>query len=186
MARLLSTLATLILVVGAASSVLSQDKDPLPPLDPAAAAKISYRQDVAPILKRHCITCHTKNDMQSELNMDTVKLFAKGGKRGAAIVPGKPDESLAILMCVGGKKPLMPYKQPPLPLAKIQTLRLWVLGGAKDDSEPTTATSPIVIPKTYQVAPSVSSVAFSPDGKQLAIACRSEVVIVAVEGDTEP
>lgn len=179
-------LASVLLVLGVISSALPQDTAPLPPLDPATAAKISYRKDVAPILKRHCLSCHTKNDIQSDLNMDTVKLFLRGGKRGPAVVPGKPDESLAILMCVGGKKPLMPYKQPPLPVAKIQTLRLWVLGGAKDDSEPTAVIDQVVIPKTYQVAPAIGSVAFSPDGKQLAIACRSELVIVPAEGEAEP
>src|SRR5262245_58604970 len=183
MTRSLATIPALLLL---SAAVLSQDKPTLPPLDAAAAAKISYRKDVAPIVKRHCVTCHTKNDAQADLNMDTVKLFIRGGKKGPAIVAGKPDESLAIQMVTGQKKPAMPHKQPPLPAAKIQTLRLWVLGGAKDDSEPTTATEKVVIPKTYKIAPAIASVAFSPDGKQLAAACRSEVVVVAAEGEGEP
>src|SRR5207249_2507809 len=111
-----------LLLVGLAP-VVSQEKPALPPLDAKAAAKISYRQDVAPILKRHCITCHTKNDAQAGLDMDTVKAFAKGGKKGPAFKAGKPDESLAIQMVTGVKKPAMPHKQPPLTTAKIQTLR---------------------------------------------------------------
>lgn len=183
---LLTASAGLFLILGLISSALPQDKDPLPPLDAASAAKISYRQDVAPIVKRHCLSCHTKNDAQGGLNMDAVKLFAKGGKKGAGFVPGKPDDSLAIQMVLGVKKPLMPHKQPALPMAKIQTLRLWVLAGAKDDSEPTTATEQIVIPKAYKIAPAVTSVAFSGDGKQVAVACRSEVVVLPVEGEAEP
>lgn len=182
----LSAFSGLWVVIGLASSAWTQDKPALPPLDADAASKISYRKDVAPIVKRHCLSCHTKNDAQGELNMDSVKLFAKGGKRGAGFVPGKPDDSLAIQMVLGVKKPVMPHKQPALPMAKVQTLRLWVLAGAKDDSEPNTATEQIVIPKAYKVAPAVTSVAFSPDGKQLALACRSEVVVLPVEGDAEP
>jgi WD40 repeat protein len=185
MKRILATLATVVLLQHLASSALPQDKPALPPLDADAAAKISYRKDVAPIVKRHCLSCHTKNDAQGELNMDSVKLFAKGGKRGAGFVAGKPDDSLAIQMVLGVKKPVMPHKQPALPMAKIRTLRLWVLAGAKDDSEPNTTTEQIVIPKAYKVAPAVTSVAFSPDGKQLALACRSEVVVLPVEGDAE-
>jgi WD40 repeat protein len=174
-----------VLLLSCASLALSQEKEPLPPLDAAAAAKISYRRDVAPILKRHCTTCHTKNDPGGGLCMDTVKLFAEGGKSGPAIIPGKPDESLVIQMVTGARKPPMPYKQPPLPKTKIHTLRQWILAGAKDDSGPPTPTSQIVIPKAYHIAPAVSSVAFSPDGKHLAAACRSEVVVLPVEG-TEP
>jgi WD40 repeat protein len=183
MIRAFSTTAALLLLT---ATVSSQDKPTLPPLDPGAAAKISYRKDVAPILKRHCISCHTKNEAEADLNMDTVKLFIRGGKKGPAIVAGKPDDSLAIQMVTGVKKPAMPHKQAPLPPAKIQTLRLWVLGGAKDDSEPSTVVAKVVIPKTYKIAPAIASVAFSPDGKQLAAACRSEVVVVTLEGEAEP
>jgi hypothetical protein len=186
MSRLLLWTLISFLLLALISSALPQDTAPLPPLDAAAAAKISFRRDVAPILKRHCTTCHTKNDAQAELNMDTVALFAKGGKKGPAFIPGKPDDSLAIQMVTGVKKPAMPHKQPPLPSAKIQTLRLWIMAGAKDDSLPTAAAEQIVIPKTYKVAPSVASVAFSPDGKQLAAACRSEVVVLTPEGEAEP
>src|SRR5207249_5659358 len=111
--------AAVLLLLGLVQAASSQEK---PALDPAAAAKISYRRDVAPILKRHCLSCHTKNDSQGELNMDTVKLFARGGKKGAAFTPGKPDESLAIPMVTGVKRPVMPHKQPPLNPSRIQTL----------------------------------------------------------------
>jgi WD40 repeat protein/mono/diheme cytochrome c family protein len=148
--------------------------------------KVSYRRDVAPILKRHCISCHTKNDGDGDLSVDTVALFAKGGKNGPAFKAGKPDESLVMQMVTGKKKPTMPAKAPPLPMAKIETLRRWIAEGAKDDSEPSTAVERIVIPKTYRVAPAVTALAFSPDGKHLAAACRSEVVVVPVDGMGEP
>jgi hypothetical protein len=178
--------AWFVLLLGFASLGFSQETEPLPPLDAAAAAKISYRRDVAPILKRHCTTCHTKNDSGGDLSMDTVKLFARGGKNGPAFTPGKPDESLVIRLVTGAGKPAMPYKQPPLPPAKIHTLRQWILAGARDDSEPAPPATQIVIPRAYRIAPAVTSVCFSPDGKHLAAACRSEVVVLPVEGQTEP
>lgn len=183
--------ALIAVVVGStllASAGLSWTAEPeaLPPLDATAAAKISYRKDVAPILKRHCWSCHNKDEAQGGLNIDTVKLFAQGGKKGPAWQIGKPADSLTIQMLIGAKRPQMPYKQTPLPTAKLQTLRLWILAGAKDDSLPNTATEQVVIPKAYRFAPAVTGLAFSPDGKFLATACRSEVVIVPLEGDAAP
>ncbi len=165
---------------------LSGDVSLAAPPAKAPTQGVSYRRDVVPILKRHCTTCHTKNDTQGDLNLDTVKSFAAGGKNGPAFRPGKPDKSLVLQMVSGAKKPSMPYKQPPLSPAKLATLRQWILAGAKDDSEPTAVVEQIVIPKTYRVAPAVTSVAFSPDGKLLAAACRSEVVVLAVDGKVQP
>ena len=93
--------ASLSLVLIAAA--VAADPNPLPPLDAAAAAKISFRRDVMPILRRHCTSCHTKNDPQGDLNMDTVAAFLKGGKTGAAFKAGKPDDSLAIHMVTGAR-----------------------------------------------------------------------------------
>jgi WD40 repeat protein len=173
MIRLPSRLSAAVLFVGVVPAVFSQEK-------------ISYRRDVVPILKRHCTSCHTKADPQGELNMDSVKLFIQGGKNGPAIKPGKPEESLAILMVTGAKKPVMPHKQPPLSPAKVLALRQWIGAGAKDDSTGETVVEKIVIPKSYRIAPSVTSVAFSPDGKLLAAACRSEVVVLSVDGKAPP
>src|SRR4051812_2031575 len=133
----------------------------------AAPPGISYRRDVAPILKRHCTTCHTKNDAQGDLNLDSVQSFRAGGKSGPAFLPRKPEASLVLRMLTGTKKPAMPYKQPPLSPVKVSLLRQWILDGAKDDSDATPVVEHIIIPTIYRVAPAVTSLCFSPDGKRL-------------------
>jgi WD40 repeat protein len=158
------------------------EKGPTPGSEPG----VSYRRDVAPILKRHCVSCHTKNEPEGGLSLDTVPDFARGGKTGPAYRPGKPDESLVVQMVTGAKKPVMPHKQPPLSAAKIDVLRRWIVQGAKDDSLPAAAAEKIVIPERYRIPPAVTAVAFSPDGRSLAAVCRSEVVVLPVEGQAEP
>lgn len=157
----------------------------LPPLDRAAAEKLSFRHDVQPILKRHCWGCHSAAKPEGGLSLDTVAEMLKGGESGPLMEPGKPDESLLVQMIIGSE-PEMPKKQSPLSLAKIQALRQWILAGAKDDSLATTSPSTVQIPPAYRWAPSVTSVALSPDGKLLAAACRSEVVLIDVESESAP
>jgi WD40 repeat protein len=152
-----------------------------PALDKAIAEKISYRADVWPILKRHCWGCHSGGDSKGGLSVDTVAEMLKGGDGGALFEAGKPDESMLLEM-ITGDEPEMPQKQPPLSAAKIQILRQWIFAGAKDDSTSGDVERAVHIPETYRFAPAVTSVAFSPDGKALAAACRSEVVVVDLVG----
>ncbi len=157
----------------------------LPLLDKAAAEKISFRGDVWPIVKRHCWGCHNGAEAKGGLSIDSVATMQKGGDSGPLFESGKPDESLLLEMTTG-TAPEMPKKQPPLSAEKIHILRQWIFAGAKDDSKAVDAESLVSIPETYRFAPAVTSVAFSPDGKLLAAACRSEVVLIDVEGEAPP
>jgi len=179
MLRLSVLTATLILLAS------KTDAGDLPEIDKAGAEKISYRGDVWPILKRHCWGCHSGGDAKGGLSVDTVADMRKGGDGGALFEAGKPDDSLLLQMIVGSE-PEMPQKQPPLSAAKIQILREWVFAGAQDDSTPGDVKRVIHIPEPYRFAPAITSVAFSPDGKLLAVACRSEVVLVDLVGEQAP
>lgn len=160
---------------------VSQAADTLPPLDKQAAAKVSYRRDVWPILKRHCWGCHSTAEPEGGLVLDTVAQMRKGGDTGPLFEPGQPDKSLLIKMIVGDR-PRMPRKQPPLSLAKVQVLRQWILAGARDDGKASSDPQKMRIPETYRFAPAVTSVGLSADGKWVAAACRSEVVLLNAEG----
>ncbi|MFT7644194.1 MAG: WD40 repeat protein, partial [Pirellulaceae bacterium] len=96
---------------------------------------------------------------------------------------GKPDQSLLVEQ-IGGAEPAMPPEKAPLSQAKVDILRHWILAGAKDDS--VAGEYKVTIPETYTFAPAISSLSFSIDGKIIAAACRSEVVLLDVEGDEPP
>jgi WD40 repeat protein len=155
----------------------------LTPLDPAKAETVSFRKEVWPILKRHCWGCHSGGDPKGELSMDTVAEMLKGGETGPMFGPGKPDQSLLVEQIIG-VEPAMPPEKAPLSQAKVDILRHWILGGAKDDS--VAGEYKVTIPETYKYAPAINSLAFSTDGKRVAAACRSEVVLVDAEGDEPP
>jgi hypothetical protein len=151
----------------------------------AAAEKVSYRNDVWPILKRHCWGCHSSPKPKGRLSMDSVTEMRKGGRAGPLFLEGKPDESL-LLQSVSGPEPTMPQKQPPLSPEKIQILRNWVQVGAPDDTPADKVAIEVKAPQVYPFAPAVTSLAFSSDGKRLAAACRSEVVLVEIDGTAPP
>ena len=91
------------------------------------AAKISFRGDVWPILKRRCRGCHTASDAKGGLKLDSVADMLKGGESGILFEKGKPDESLLVEM-ISGEQPEMPKMRPPLSAAKVNIIRGWIPG----------------------------------------------------------
>ncbi len=102
-----------------------------------AAAQVSYKNDVKPILKKYCLPCHTEDEMNpSELYLDTYESMMTGGKHGKPIVPDQADSSL-IVQKLGPKPPIgdpMPLKRKtPFPGDTLQVIKTWINQGAKNN-----------------------------------------------------
>src|SRR5215475_6105198 len=95
-----------------------------------------FETKVRPILANNCYSCHT-NSALSGLRLDSLDAMKRGGKRGAAIVPGDADNSLMIQAlrqtAADGLKMPMGGK---LKDNDIEVLATWIKAGAvwpKDD-----------------------------------------------------
>lgn len=150
-----------------------------------AADDVSFAKHVYPILRAHCWSCHSGSKPEGGLRFDGEDHLRRGGESGAAVVPGKPEASI-LLEQVSGVKPAMPPDKPSIGTENVEVLRRWIAAGAKVDAMPIDPTATIVIPKIYDYAPAVTSIAVHPDGKRAAAACRSEAVIASLDGDAEP
>jgi len=108
-----------------------------PGKDTSRVSMISYKNDVLPILKMHCLPCHTEDQMNpSELYLDSYDGLMNGGKHGKAVLAGKADSSLMIkkLLSPAPFGDLMPLKaKHPLAEDTIAILRKWIDQGGKDN-----------------------------------------------------
>ena len=96
----------------------------------AAANEPKYFDSkVAPILTRRCAGCHNPELRNGELSVTDRESMLKGGTRGPALVPGKPEQSLMIQVLRHEGQLQMP-PGPPLPHREIRILTEWVRGGA--------------------------------------------------------
>jgi dipeptidyl aminopeptidase/acylaminoacyl peptidase len=135
----------------------------------------SYAKHVRPFLAKYCVECHNAETMRGSLNLEDFAALEEGGRRGAVVAPGKPDESLLVLTTEHRAKPVMPpvRSRQPAP-AETAFLRAWVAAGARDDSVGVRGTIPDIRAKGLPLAP-VTAVAYSPDGKRLAAGGHREV-----------
>ncbi|HEY2156472.1 MAG TPA: DUF1553 domain-containing protein, partial [Isosphaeraceae bacterium] len=89
----------------------------------------SFRDRVAPILERHCVSCHNDADPKGKLSLATEAGLRRGGEGGPAVEPGNAGES-AIVEKIAGTKPEMPRNAPQLAKEEVETIRRWVASGA--------------------------------------------------------
>lgn len=89
---------------------------------------VLFETKVRPVLARNCYSCHAAEKQFAGLRVDSREALLRGGKRGAAIVPGKPDASLLVKaiehqelkMPMGGK----------LKESEIAVIKEWISNGA--------------------------------------------------------
>ncbi len=114
----------------------------------SAAGEPTYWQDVRPILRKHCIACHsTKNlkepDVSGGLALDNYEAVRKGSKQ-VVIQPGKSSDSLLVkMLLLADEDKRMPLGATPLPPDKIALIRHWIDAGAKEGQKPDTLSAPV-------------------------------------------
>ena len=84
-----------------------------------------YENDIAPLLKRHCVKCHGPTKQEGELNLAAHPNLVRGGKTGPVIVPHDADASLLWQRVANDE---MPPKMP-LSAAEKLLLRRWITAG---------------------------------------------------------
>jgi WD40 repeat protein len=142
----------------------------------AKEAPISYTRQIAPIFKRNCNGCHYPGKLKGELDLTTYPAILKGGKHGASIKVGDPKTG-TLMEELSGEEPSMPKEGDPLSKAELALIEKWIKQGAPNDT-PKVAESLIPsAPPKYRTLPVVSALAYSADGKLLAVSGFHEVLL---------
>jgi WD40 repeat protein len=161
--------------------VLAEEQKAPKPLQPIPVVKLErttpvlYDKDIEPILVNKCAFCHSDNIKEGKLDMGSYEGLMKGGKRGAAIVPGKSGESLLVKLAGKTQKPAMPPKtEEPLTAEELALIKLWIDQGAKAPSTKRERPKVIVTGPPANVHP-VLGVAVSPDKTTVAASRGNQI-----------
>lgn len=156
---------------------IADDAKPAAPTTP-----VSYYRQVRPILQRNCSGCHQPLKAGGKLIVTSFDALKTGGENGAAVVPGKPDES-TLVEFISGEKPQMPLKAEPLKKTQVELITRWVKEGAEDDT-PMSLQDNISAdhPPLYTNPPVITALAYSPDSQLLAVSGFREILIHKADG----
>lgn len=146
-----------------------------------AAPEVSYYKDLVPILKRSCTGCHHPGKLKGQLDLTTYEALKKGGKHGAGFNIGNAKGS-HIIEQISGDEPAMPEEGDKLTKAEVALFEKWIAEGAKDDTPANANSLKLTEPPTYAAPPVLSALAYSPDGKLLAISGYHEVILRSGNG----
>ena len=106
-----------------------------------------FESRIRPLLVQRCYKCHSRSagKAEGELLLDTREGLRKGGARGPAVVPKKPDESL-LLTAISHTDPdfRMPPKGKRVSDDLLRDVRKWIEAGASDPREVTAEPRPPV------------------------------------------
>ncbi len=150
---------------------------------PAGQKEVSFARQVFPILTTKCQGCHSATLRSGGMVLNSYNGFKKGGSHGSPFIAGQTEQSLVLKFLSGELQPRMPMGTDPLAPGEIELIRQWILEGAKDDSSASLDAEPIPSePPRYQASPVITALAFSPDGKVLAVSGNHEVVLHSADG----
>ena len=102
------------------------------------APRVSFSEDVLPLLKFKCSSCHQAGGEgyeKSGLDLTSYQGVMKGTKFGPMVIPGDPETSnlMRLLDWRASAELRMPHGKKQLSICDRDTIRTWIFDGAKDN-----------------------------------------------------
>ncbi len=97
------------------------------------ADEAQFEAEVRPALIDRCLRCHGSDKQEGGLRLDTRQAMLTGGDSGAAIVPGRADQSAIWQRIEAGEMP--PVTEPKLSAKQKESIQKWLTDGASMDDK---------------------------------------------------
>ena len=182
--RPLSRLAVVAVAV-VALAVTPASADEAEPVESTGGAAISYQRQVAPIFRSKCNGCHQPAAAKGDYIMTSFDALLAAGESGEpAIVPGDPEASYLVdqITADDSGHAEMPKEGDALSEAEVELIVAWIEQGAENDGGDGGPLYTSENPPEYSRQPVVTSLAFSPDNRQLAVSGFHEVLLLSGDG----
>lgn len=93
----------------------------------SAFAQIDFAHQIVPILRKHCMECHSGTKISGGLSLNDQATFLQGSENGRIVDFAQPDKSLLLHVVTTDDADFrMPPKGPGLTKEEAALLRLWI------------------------------------------------------------
>ena len=102
----------------------------------AIAEDVVGFDQVRPILRKRCVTCHNPDELRGELDLKELTAIRAGSASGDVVVAGDPSASLLYTTLAHLEDPAMPPNSPQIPAREQDIIRRWIEGGLAERTGP--------------------------------------------------
>ena len=97
--------------------------------DDQKAPKVTYDDDVKPVLRQKCFGCHNPDRKSGDLDLTNFTNLMIGGGSGKVVEAGDASSSYLYQLITHEEEPYMPPESPKIAGDMIETVRKWIDGG---------------------------------------------------------
>lgn len=102
--------------------------------DEPSEQKVTFEDDIKPIFREHCSSCHSEGNKESDLALDSYGGALAGGSSGAVLAEGNTGGSRLFALLTHAEQPFMPPDQDPIPQPQIDLVKTWIEQGMPENS----------------------------------------------------
>jgi hypothetical protein len=102
--------------------------------------KVTFEDNVLPLLRQRCGSCHNPDKKAGGLDVTTFTGLMAGGGSGGSIEPGDASASYLYRLVTQEDEPKMPPDSPPIPAEEQAVLKRWIDGGVLENKGSKAAT----------------------------------------------
>lgn len=93
------------------------------------AAKVTFADDVFPILDSKCVSCHNTDEAKGGLDLASFGATLNGGSGGAVVISEDPKSSRLYTLASHSAEPIMPPKGTKATDEELKVIAAWIAGG---------------------------------------------------------
>jgi len=99
-----------------------------------AADKITYQDQILPLVEANCSKCHNADKKKADLDLTSYQGALKGSGSGPVVLSGNVDGSKLWKALAHSEEPYMPPNRPKLDDKELDLFKKWIAGGLLENA----------------------------------------------------